>query len=315
MPPEGSNRLLLTSNLPPGDMLMLTATVRDLHLSYPGQFRVCVSCSCPEIFLHNRDVVSIPRDKARIIPMHYPLYKTYTDSLICSRHFIHGYRVYLEEYLGLPIKPTEFKGKIVFTRNEKELYKDLPPFWIINCGWKNDFVVKRWSPERMRQVVRNFPTMNFIQTGSGKYPNPIIDEPNVVNMVGKTSIRKFLSLMYHASGVITPVSFPMHASAAVPMPPESVRTIRPCIVLGGGRECPTWETYDGHTFMSTVGKKECCLNGGCGKARFEKVEDGSPLDRKICSHQVKEDIIISECMADITADKVSAELEKYLCVQ
>ena len=46
-------RILLRSFLSPGDILMLTATVRDLHYSYPNQFETAVETSCPAIWENN----------------------------------------------------------------------------------------------------------------------------------------------------------------------------------------------------------------------------------------------------------------------
>ena len=39
--------LLFKNFLSPGDILMLTAAVRDLHLQYPGDFITDVRTSCP----------------------------------------------------------------------------------------------------------------------------------------------------------------------------------------------------------------------------------------------------------------------------
>ena len=35
-------KIILKNNLSPGDLVMLTAAVRDLHLSYPGCFETDV---------------------------------------------------------------------------------------------------------------------------------------------------------------------------------------------------------------------------------------------------------------------------------
>src|ERR1700736_1540911 len=39
-------RLILRNSLSPGDIVMLTAAVRDLHLSYPGQFLTDTRTPC-----------------------------------------------------------------------------------------------------------------------------------------------------------------------------------------------------------------------------------------------------------------------------
>ena len=46
-------RLILRNFQSPGDIVMLTAAVRDLHLTYPGEFVTDVRTSCPELWESN----------------------------------------------------------------------------------------------------------------------------------------------------------------------------------------------------------------------------------------------------------------------
>src|SRR5262245_40217112 len=46
-------KLLLRNGLSPGDIVMLTAAVRDLHRTYPGQFLTDVRTTCRELWEHN----------------------------------------------------------------------------------------------------------------------------------------------------------------------------------------------------------------------------------------------------------------------
>src|SRR5436309_573741 len=46
-------KLVLRSKLSPGDILMLTAAVRDLHLTYPNQFITDVRTPCPHLWENN----------------------------------------------------------------------------------------------------------------------------------------------------------------------------------------------------------------------------------------------------------------------
>jgi hypothetical protein len=43
-------KLILRSSQSPGDILMLTAAVRDLHAAYPGQFQTDVRTSADAIW-------------------------------------------------------------------------------------------------------------------------------------------------------------------------------------------------------------------------------------------------------------------------
>ena len=53
-------RLILRNFQSPGDIVMLTAAVRDLHLAYPGQFVTDVRTSCPELWEHNPYLTALP---------------------------------------------------------------------------------------------------------------------------------------------------------------------------------------------------------------------------------------------------------------
>ena len=47
-------RLILRSLQSPGDVVMLTAAVRDLHAACPGQFETDVRSSAPALWEHRR---------------------------------------------------------------------------------------------------------------------------------------------------------------------------------------------------------------------------------------------------------------------
>src|SRR5258708_3164931 len=48
----------------PGDLLMLTAAVRDLHLAYPGRFHTDVDTSCRQIWDNNPYLSQVDRTEA-----------------------------------------------------------------------------------------------------------------------------------------------------------------------------------------------------------------------------------------------------------
>ena len=106
----------------------------------------------------------------------------------------------------------------------------------------------------------------FVQCGEQGHWHPRL--AHVIDLVGRTTTREFVRLMYHAEGVLCPVTFAMHLAAAVPTragrPPH-----RPCVVVAGGREPPHWEAYPHHQFLHTVGMLSCCADGGCWKSRCQ----------------------------------------------
>jgi hypothetical protein len=116
-------------------------------------------------------------------------------------------------------------------------------------------------------------------------------------------------LVYHAQGVLSPVSLLMHLAAAVPVKKGATKN-RPCVVIAGGREPPHWEAYPHHQFIHTVGALRCCDNGGCWKSRTVPLGDGDAKDQpeSLCVDVVNS---LPHCMHMITAAEVSARIRSY----
>jgi hypothetical protein len=95
-------RLILRSFQSPGDILMLTAAVRDLHLAAPGRFQTDVRTSAPALWENNPHVTPLAEsDKdVRTLEMHYPLIHQSNQR---PHHFLEGYCHFLEEQLGLRV--------------------------------------------------------------------------------------------------------------------------------------------------------------------------------------------------------------------
>ena len=268
--------------LSPGDVVMLTAAVRDLHRAYPGRFLTDVRTACPGLWHHNPHLTPLkPKAKGvRSMVCHYPLIHT---SNTAPYHFIHGFIEYLNKQIGLQIRPTEFKGDIHLSQQEQESPGPVEqtlgsrcPYWLIVAGGKYDYTVKWWHRRRWQQVVDHLGgRLLFVQVGDkGHYHPPL---KGVLDFRGKTSLRELIRLIHHADGVVCPVTLHMHLAAAVPLP-AGRKHLRHCIVVAGGREPAHWEQYPGHHFLHTIGQLGCCATGGCWKARTVPLGDGSPLD-------------------------------------
>lgn len=266
-----------------GDVVMLTAAVRDLHRAYPGRFRTDVRGSAAELWAYNPYLTPLDRSSRRVhsLVCHYPLIHRCNTA---PYHFIHGFVEYLNDQLGLDIKPTEFKGDIYLSEEEKERPGPVEavlgakrPYWVMAAGGKYDFTIKWWHRRRWQAVVDHFrKDLLFVQVGEkGHYHPPL---KGVVDLRGKTSLRDLVRLIYHANGVVCPITLPMHLAAAVPVS-EGRKRLRSCIVIAGGREPAHWEQYPGHHFLHTIGALDCCARGGCWKSRTVPLGDGSPLDQ------------------------------------
>ena len=136
----------------------------------------------------------------------------------------------------------------------------------------------------------------------------------MIDLVGKTDLRQFIRLMYHAAGVVSPVTFAMHLAAAVPVKPGRVKN-RACVVVAGGREPSQWEKYGHHRYLETNGALPCCDQGGCWKSRCQPVGDGddkdSPANLCVFPVPVAPDLQIARCMDLITAADVIRAIELY----
>jgi ADP-heptose:LPS heptosyltransferase len=304
--------------LSPGDIVVLTAAIRDLHRAYPGRFLTDVRTSCPALWENNPYLTPLKKEDAEVRSMvcHYPLIHRSNSA---PNHFIHGFIEYLNEELGLRIRPTEFKGDIHLSGEEKERPGPVEeslcepcPYWIIAAGGKYDYTIKWWHRRRWQEVVDHFKgKLLFVQVGEkGHYHPPL---KNVLDLRGKTTLRDLIRLVYHADGILCPVTLHMHLAAAVPLPPGRKR-LRSCVVIAGGREPAHWEQYPGHHFLHTIGALECCATGGCWKSRTVALGDGSKLDHSdaLCRHVTANGL--PRCMEMITSRQVWEVCERTTCV-
>jgi hypothetical protein len=307
-------KLILKCGLSPGDIVMLTAAVRDLHGCYPGRFAVDVRTVCPDLWLHNPHLMPLRDDdpEARVLDCRYPLIDD------CNRapvHCLNGFIEFLNDQLGLKIRLSAAKGDLHLSSEERTWFSQVrewtgedTPFWILTAGGKYDVTVKWWAPERYQQVVDHFrKRLVFVQAGQRGHHHPRLN--GVLDLRGRTTLRMLARLVYHAQGVLAPVTCLMHLAAAVP-PKPGQPALRPCVVVAGGREPVHWEEYPGHQFIHTIGALPCCAQGGCWKDRTEPLHDGDERDQPahLCSNVANG---LPRCLDMITADEVIARIERY----
>ncbi len=307
-------RLILRNFQSPGDIVMLTAAVRDLHLTYPQQFVTDVRTSCPALWEHNPYLTAIDEREpdVQLIDCQYPLIHRSNEAPF---HFIHGFIHDLNEQLGLAIQPTVFRGDVHIAPVEKtwfsrveEILGAAVPFWIVVAGGKFDFTVKWWDHARFQQVVDHFQDrILFVQVGENGHAHPPLR--NVIDLRGTTDLRQLVRLVYHAQGVLSPVSLLMHLAAAVETRPGLPRN-RPCVVVAGGREPPQWEAYPHHQFIHRAGALRCCEQGGCWRSRVVPLGDG---DEKDLPEHCCVDVVgtLPRCMDLITPADVIRAIEVY----
>lgn len=310
-------KLILRNRLSPGDVVMLTAAVRDLHRCHPGRFAVDVRTPCPALWEHNPHLTPLDEDDptVRIVDCHYPLIHQSNQR---PYHFIHGFIEHLNAVLDLRIQPSEFRGDLHLSEDERrrpspveERTGHAGPFWIVCPGGKHDYTVKWWDRRRYQQVVDHFSgRLTFVQVGeTGHYHPPL---RGVIDLRGRTTLRDLVRLVHHAGGVLCGVTLHMHLAAAVPLPTGTGSLhSRPAVIVAGGREPPHWEAYPTHQFLHTVGALPCCADGGCWKSRTLPLGDGDEKDHPdhlcVAVHRG-----LPRCMDLITADHVVRSIEVAL---
>lgn len=306
-------KLILRNSLALGDVVMLTAAVRDLHECYPGEFLTDVRTTSPQLWENNPHIAPLSDDdpSVEVIDCHYPLIHHSNQR---PYHFIHGFVNFLNSELKLNIVPTAFKGDIHLSETEKswmsqvhEVFGDPRPFWIIVSGGKLDFTIKWWPVARYQAIVDAFKDrIQFVQVGAADHHHPAL--VGAYDLRGKTDVRQLLRLVYHSQGVLCGVTSLMHLAAAVETKDGS--GIRPCVVIAGGREPSQWERYPGHRFLDTIGLLPCCATGGCWRSRSVPVGDG---DSKDFPENLCVDVVSSHarCMQMISVETVIREIESY----
>lgn len=294
--------LSLSNFQSPGDIVMMTAALKSLHVTYPGRYRTRVHASVPELFAHNPYCEAI--GDCRQINLEYPLIH---ESNTRPLHFIHGMTRDLGKKLGVPLEPGEFKGDVYVSEEEKKpCHRFTLPVWLIVSGGKRDYTAKWWDPERYQAVVDRFQgQIQFVQVGEEGHHHPKLR--GVLDLVGRTPTRDLVRWVYHARGVLCPVTFLMHLAAAVPVPEGCPP--RAGVIVAGGREPSHWEAYPGHQYIHTIGALPCCAVGGCWRSRVHALGDGDKKDESLCLRPVGE---LPECMEMITAGDVIRRIEWYL---
>ena len=275
-------RLKLSQFQSPGDICVLTAAIRDLHTAYPSQFTTELNTSCPAIW-ENNPLHQSAGDGAEEIYMEYPLIRQSNE---CGLHMIHGFRLFMEEVLGVQIAQGPIRGCLHLSDDEQDQECPFPcdsrPVWIINAGGKLDYTCKQWSYERYQEVVNQTPDIHWVQVGAMEHEHPRLE--NVTSLIGQTRQRELIVLASKVDGILTANSFPMHLAAAWQ---------KPAVVINGGREPRSWCQYEHQVFLSNDGELDCCPNGGCWKSRVEPLNDGwalgdgTLLDSKLCARPVQ----------------------------
>jgi len=312
--------IIFTLNLAPGDTLVSSGAIYDLHQTYPNEYKTTFRGTASYLFENNPYIEQLTPEEeknARCIKLGYPLVH---KSNSIPYHFSQAFVFELERNLDRDIISVTLGGKVFLSDEEKYTPPAIPgDYWLIFAGGKYDFTAKWWNPDFYQDVVDHFRgKIRFVQVGAKDHFHPKLD--GVIDMIGKTPKRELIRLIYHSVGVLTPVSFGMHLATAVP---SSKMDHRACVVIAGGREPVQWEMYPWHQFLHSVGTMDCCAHGGCWKGRCQQVGDNDKkdFDNRLCKYPVDvalqktkceySPLHIPKCMYDIKPADVIRAIEKW----
>lgn len=301
--------LLLKTDQAPGDAVVMTAAIYSLHLAHPGKYRTAVDsryeckgvvCDWKEVFQHNPHVVPTEPNMP-VLHMHYPAIHQSNDRGI---HFMQGWCEFLGSALGIHIPLLTNRPHLYFNTSTPSLASDRP-CWLICSGGKSDFTAKLWGQHNYQEVVNRLQgKVNFIQVGARPEDHPPLN--NVINLIGKTTLRQLFDLVRYCQGVLCGVSLLMHVAAALE---------KPCVVIAGGREPLQWNSYSLQHYLHTVGSLPCTSlpprernNEACWRSRVVPLGDGTAFDRDTCQYPISG---LPKCMTKIHPSLVASVVSMY----
>jgi len=305
-----TQKIILATNLCPGDVLTLTAAVESLHATYPGEYCTDVRTNHPLIWTANPHITPLAEGPdVRTIQMHYPA--VHRCNQVASP-FLAGYTAYLSEQIGRRLQLTTNRPHVYLTPDETKrprsrLWQGAPdltrPYWIVNAGIKSDFTVKQWPVEHYQAVIDlTRDKIQWVQIGLSMHDHPRLR--GVISLLQDgPPMRQLILLARHAAGGLGPITFLQHLMAAWQ---------RPYICLAGGREPPTWIQYPAQHTLHTIGQLDCCAVHSCWRGRVVPLNDGAESDQSLCAHPVTDlRRPVARCMQMIRPEEVIAILNRH----
>lgn len=327
------SKLLLDFSRAPGDVLMMTGLVRDLKLTYQDRFQIGVSTQFPAIWRHNPYICKLdPHDKNVQVVRLGGDSKEAADSMGIGwsragafggqkMHYATVFHRAFQHHTGLSVPVLKPHGDLHLSEEEKAKPNIDGRYWIIVPGGKTDMTTKWWSLAGYQEVVDKLRArgFRFVQEGATKPMHVHPPLRDVLNLVGRTSVRDLIRNIWHAEGVICGCTFQMHIAGALQ---------KPCVVLLGGREEPWYEAYVNdfgafpetsspiqvpHRVLHTLGQLDCCQHAGCWTRRVEPLPDRhSTYNESLCKQPVRTaSQTLPACMQMITADHVVEAVMSY----
>jgi ADP-heptose:LPS heptosyltransferase len=313
--------IILKHHLCHGDVLVMSAAIRSLHEQHPGKFLTAIDTNANVMYEYNPDVTPIEEVRAmggEEIEMGYPNINHSDKRAI---HFMGAYCDFLSSVLKVPIPLLTNRPHVYLSKRERgwmdqvqQVTGKKQKFWLVNAGVKSDITTKQY-PWYQEVIDRLQGKVLFAQVGRTEHMHKPLR--GVVNLLDQTDDRQLMRMVYHSEGVLCGTTFLMHLAAALE---------KPAVILAGGREPRSWNTYPLQTLISTIGALPCCAKSACWKSRTVKLNDGAAHDicdnclqngvildcpncaAKLCSFPTFTDPPSPKCMAIVSPAEVSEKI-------
>lgn len=279
-------KICLHHGLDLGDCIAMSGTIRDLKMAYPDDYLVDVDTRWPDLWLNNPYITPLDTHEAEHISIGYPLIQH-----AGSHHFTDAFRLDLADKLKITIPWTTMNPSLFLTDEEKarnivqEHFKYPGRYWVLNAGYKADVVLKIYPFwQEVCDLLKN--KIQIIQVGAANDHHPVID--GVWNLVGKTTVREWIQLIYRSDGTIGPLSAQFLCAAAF---------VKPSVIIAAGKEPSTWQRFNYQRYLDVIGCLPCCRENGCWKAKYED-----------CSNRVGG---IPRCFSMISPEDVAKAVMSY----
>lgn len=250
-------KIILRHMLDIGDTAMATIALRDLHLSHPGEYLTDFRSRWPDLFLNNPHITEIDDADGETINIGYPsIQNPGTGS------FSDAFRLDLADKLSINIPFTTMNIDLHLDLEEKkrnivnEKFGYSGKYWILNGGYKADAILK-YYPFWVEVVELLKNNIQIIQVGSNSDVHPELD--GVFSLVGETSLRELIQVIYRSEGTIGPLSAQFILASAFN---------KPSVVVAAGKEPNRWQAYPYHRYLSVCGCLPCAPGNGCWTAKW-----------------------------------------------
>jgi len=301
--------------------IALSGAIRDLKSNSLEKFEIGVATPWMAVFENNPNISVVSGTAEKIKSMQDPYLIMQANA--SAYHLSVQYAETLGRALDVDMVNRKSCGDIHLSSEEKDLSevesKKLigdSPYWLLCTACECGTPAKSWVNKRWERIVDKFRgKILFAQVSAPRDSygrDDLTDDfnahiPGTIDLRGKLDVRQLIRLTYRAEGVLTVPTFAMGLAAAVPMPKDSTRATRPCVIIGGGRESEKWVSISNQQYISLSGALACNRSGGCWQ---ESLEEGH---NRACSHVVKRDgQRVPYCMSLITVNDVVRRMSYFL---